>query len=107
CVPLVPGVGVLAVVLLITQQVFGDAGHTLHDVHDRTLRQTAVPVALLARADAGIRAAGHLATLAGAAAGGVLGTALGTRTVLWVAAGMALASAMLAAVGLAERRGQR
>ncbi len=102
CVPLVPGAGVLAVALLVTQQVFGDAGHTLHDVHDRTLRQTAVPAALLARADAGIRAAGHLATLAGAAAGGLLGTALGTRTVLWAAAGTALAAAALAAIRLAE-----
>ena len=55
----------LAVLLMTMQQIVGEAGHTLHDVHDRTLRQTAVPAALLARADAAVRGAGQLATLAG------------------------------------------
>jgi Na+/melibiose symporter-like transporter len=39
CVPLVGSVGAMAVLLLVTQQIVGDAGHTLHAVHDRTLRQ--------------------------------------------------------------------
>ena len=51
----------LAVLLMTMQQIAGDAGHTLHD---RTLRQTAMPAALLARADAAVRSAGQLATLA-------------------------------------------
>ena len=66
CVPMVQGVGWAAVGWLLAQQIVGDAGHTLHEVFDRGLRQTAVPAALLARADAGIRSAGHGATLAGA-----------------------------------------
>ena len=71
CVPLMGNAGVLAVLLLTMQQIVGNAGHTLHDVHDvhdvhdRTLRQTALPAALLARADAPVRSAGQLATLAG------------------------------------------
>lgn len=69
CVPLMGNAGVLAVLLPTMQQIVGDAGHTLHDVHDRTLRQAAVPAALLARADTAVRSAGQLATLAGALAG--------------------------------------
>lgn len=104
CVPLMGSAGVVAVVLLVTQQIVGDAGHTLHDVHDRTLRQTAVLPALLARADAGIRSAGKLATLVGALVGGALGDALGARSVLWVAVAAGAAAALLAAFTLARAR---
>lgn len=102
CVPLVGSAGVLAVVLLVTQQIVGDAGHTLHDVHDRTLRQTSVPAELLARADAGIRSAGQLATLAGALVGGLLGDALGARSVLWLAVAAGGAAALVVALTLAR-----
>ena len=94
--------GVLAVMLLVAQQIVGDAGHMLHDVHDRTLRQTAVPAELLVRTDAGIRSAGQLATLAGALVGGVMGDALGARSVLWLAVVAGGAAALLAAVTLAR-----
>jgi predicted MFS family arabinose efflux permease len=103
CIPLVPGPGWIAVALLVTQQAVGDAGHTLQQVHDRTLRQTAVPVALLARADAGIRTVGYAGTVAGALAGGVLGTLFDARTVLALAAACVAAAAVLAALRLAER----
>ena len=103
CVPLVGSAGVFAVLLLVTQQIVGDAGHTLHDVHDRTLRQTAVPAELLARTDAGIRSAGQLATLVGALVGGVLGDALGARSVLWLAVAAGGAAALLAAGTLARQ----
>ena len=105
CVPTVGSMGALAVLLLVTQQIVGDAGHTLHDVHDRTLRQTAVPTELLARTDAGIRSAGQLATLAGALVGGVLGDALGARSVLWLAVVAGGAAALLAALTLARPGG--
>ena len=72
----------------------------LHDVHDRTLRQTAVPAELLVRTDAGIRSAGQLATLAGALVGGVMGDALGARSVLWLAVVAGGAAALLAAITL-------
>ena len=100
------GVGVLSlgvVAWLVAHQVVGDAGHTLHDVHDRTLRQTAVPPQLLARADAGIRSVGQIALLLGAGVGGVLGTTLGSVAVLWLATAAAAAAALLAVWRLAER----
>lgn len=103
CVPMVQGAGWAAVGWLLAQQIVGDAGHTVQDVFDRSLRQTAVPARLLARADAGIRSVGHLATLAGAMLGGALGTLHGTRTVLWLAAAVAAAAALLAAARLAPR----
>jgi MFS family permease len=84
-IPLAQGAGWVAVALLTAHQIIGDAGSAAYGVHDRTLRQTTVPTELLARADAGIRGAGQLATLAGALAGGVAGSLFGERAVLWLA----------------------
>ncbi len=103
-VPAATAAGWAAVGLLAVQQILGDAGHTVHDVHDRTLRQTAVVAALLARVDAAIRGVGQVATLAGAAIGGVLGTAIGTRPVLALAAVVFAMAAGLAALTLARRK---
>jgi MFS family permease len=96
CIPLAQGAGWAAVAFLVAHQVVGDAGHTLHDVHDRTLRQTAVPAEQLARADAGVRAAGQLALLLGAGLGALLGTVLGSRSVLCLAAACGACAALLA-----------
>ena len=100
CIPLAQTAGWAAIALLLAHQIVGDAGHTLHDVHDRTLRQTAVATELLARVDAGVRFGGQLATLAGALVGGWLGTLSSARTVLWLAAAVSLAAALLAAATL-------
>ena len=100
CIPIAPvtqGLGWATMGWLVAHQIVGDAGHVLHDVYDRTLRQTAVPDNLLARVDAGIRSAGQVATLAGALLGGMLGTATDARTVLWLAAAIAAGAALLAA----------
>lgn len=90
--------------LLVVHQLVGDGGHVLHDIHDRTLRQTLVPEAQLARADAGIRFAGHRATLVGALAGGAVGEALGERSALLLAVGLFAAAALLAWAGRARFR---
>ena len=103
CIPMAQGAGWMVVAWLVAHQVVGDAGHTLHDVHDRTLRQTAVPVELLARADAGVRTAGQLALLVGAALGGWLGGAWGYRPVLWLAVVCAAGAAWVAAARLGDR----
>lgn len=103
-IPMVASAGLAGAALLVAHQIVGDAGHTVHDVHDRSWRQTAVPAPLLARADAGLRFAGQLAMLAGALAGGALATVLGTRTALWLAAALAASASLLAAVALAPRR---
>ena len=104
CIPLVAASGWLGAALLVTHQIIGDGGRTLHDVHDRTLRQTAAPAALLARTDAGLRTAGQLATLVGAVAGGALASSLGTRTSLWLSAALIASAAFVAAITLARRR---
>ena len=96
CIPMASGIGWAAIAWLVLHQIVGDAGHTVYSVHDRTLRQTAVPFDLLARADAGIRGVGQLATLAGALAGGVIGTTFGIRVVLWLAVVAAMAASLLA-----------
>jgi MFS family permease len=100
CVPMATGPGIGAVLLLAAQQIVGDGGHALHDIHDRTLRQTAVPAELLARADAGIRTVGAWASLAGTLAGGLLGDAFDARTVLWCAVAAGAAAALVAALTL-------
>ena len=60
CIPAAQGLGWATVAWLVAHQIVGDAGHVMHDVHDRTLRQTAVPAALLARVPA--RCARHWTT---------------------------------------------
>ena len=104
CIPLVAASGWLGAALLVAHQIIGDGGRTLHDVHDRTLRQTAAPAALLARTDAGLRTAGQLATLVGAVAGGTLESSLGTRTSLWLSAALIAGAAIVAAVRLGRGR---
>ncbi len=109
CVPLAgPAVWAWApavvVAWLVLQQLLGDAGHTLYEVHDRSLRQTAVPPDRLARADAGLRCLALAGTLAGMLAGGLLGECLGAAWVLWLGVAAAAAAALLAALTLAQHR---
>lgn len=104
CVPLVAAATAAGAALLVLQQLVGDGGQTLRDVHDRTLRQTLVPPALLARADAGIRSLGQAATLMGALGGGWLATQLGTRTTLAASAVCFALGAGFAWFGFTTRR---
>jgi predicted MFS family arabinose efflux permease len=103
CIPLASGAGLAAVALLVVHQVVADGGDTIHDVHDRTLRQTAVDARWLARVDAGIRGVGQSATLAGAAVGGAVGSALSARSTLVLSATVLAAAAVLALATLARR----
>jgi len=69
-------------------------------VHDRTLRQTVAPAHTLARADAAIRFGGQVATLLGAAVGGLVGNALDARGTLVLGAAVLLLAALFALVKL-------
>ncbi|HSI59422.1 MAG TPA: MFS transporter [Ideonella sp.] len=89
-----------AAALLVAQQVMGDGGQTLRDVHDRSLRQSAAPPALRARVDAGLRMVFQSATLLGALLGGAVATALGIRWALGLAAGCCLVAAAWVACGI-------
>jgi Na+/melibiose symporter-like transporter len=103
CVALASGTVWVAVALLAAHQIIGDGGDTLYEVHDRTLRQTAVGEAWLARVDAGIRAATQCATLAGAALGALLGTWASARAVLVMSALVFAMAALWAGLTLARR----
>lgn len=98
--PMVAGATALGAVLLVVQQVVGDGGHCLHEVHHRTLRQLQAPPEMLARVDAGIRACGQAATLLGALGGGALATAIGARGALMLGAALLAAAALVAAARL-------
>jgi predicted MFS family arabinose efflux permease len=104
CIPLAPGATVLGAALLVAHQIIGDGGHAAFDVHDRTLRQTAVPLDQLARVDAGIRTLGQVATLAGAVGGGVLATAIGARSALVLSAALFALAAIFAYANLGRFR---
>jgi hypothetical protein len=96
CVAGVPDAGWLGVALLVAQQLIGDAGQVLHEVHERTLRQTALGSEWLARVDGGIRSVGQLASLAGAMLGAALATAAGARAALVLYACLLAAAAFMA-----------
>jgi len=104
CVPLVGAATAVGAALLVLQQLVGDGGQALREVHDRTLRQTLVPAPLLARADAGIRSVGQAAMLAGALWGGWLATRLGTRSTLAASAMCFAFGAGFAWFGFTKRR---
>lgn len=107
CTPLAAGAGLVAAALLVTQQIVGDAGQTVHQIHERTLRQTLVPQALLARVDGGLRSLGQAATLLGALGGGWLAGVWGTRPALWSMVALMGLAALLAWRGLAGVRTPR
>ena len=104
CIPLAPGATLVGAGLLVAHQVVGDGGHTVYDVHDRTLRQTLVAPNLLARADAGIRTLGQLATLLGAIAGGALATSFGARQALALSAALFATAAVVAYLRFGRRQ---
>jgi Na+/melibiose symporter-like transporter len=104
CIPLAPGATLGGAALLIAHQVIGDGGHIAYDVHDRTLRQTAVSPDLLARVDAGIRTLGQLATLLGAIGGGALATWGGARLALTLSAVLFASAAAVTYRRLVARR---
>ena len=101
--PLATGATLVGVLLLCAQQIVGDAGLTVYQVHDRTLRQARAPAAALARVDAGLRTLGHLGTLAGALVGGIAAEALGARAMLFAMAAIYACAAIGAWLWLPRR----
>jgi predicted MFS family arabinose efflux permease len=91
-----------AIVLLVGHQLVGDAGYVVHDIHDRTLRQSIAPVDQLARVDSGIRMLGQLATLVGALGGGLLASGVGARSALFLSAGLLMVAAFIAQIVVAR-----
>ncbi len=109
CIPLAGaapllGAAGLGAACLVAHQVIGDGGQTLHQVHERTLRQTLVSEQLLARVDGALRSLGLSAQLFGALAGGALASAIGTGSALLLAAGLIAVAALMAARRIAPGR---
>jgi MFS family permease len=101
---LAPGATLFGVAAIAAQQIVGDGGYVLYEIHQRSLRQRITPANVLGRVSGAIRFAASLAMLGGAALGGWLGGAIGLRATL-VAGGCGTALAALAAlrVGRASR----
>jgi MFS family permease len=84
--PLARGAGIVALLLLLAQQVVGDGGATIYEINQASLRQAIAPPALMGRINAGIRVTALGATLLGTAAGALLAQTVGYRPTLVVGA---------------------
>ena len=93
--PLAHGVGIVALLLLLAQQVVGDGGATIYAINETSLRQTIAPALLLGRINAGTRFAALGATLLGTVAGAVLAQTAGYRPTLVVGALAMFAGALV------------
>jgi MFS family permease len=93
---LAPGPTLWGVAAIAVQQIVGDGGHVLYEVHQRSLRQRITPTHLLGRVSGALRLLNSLAMLAGTAVGGWLGGALGLRATLIAGAGGAALAALAA-----------
>ena len=96
-VPLASEVGLLALALLIGQQLLTDGALTLFDINSVSLRQAITPPHLLGRVNACLRVADFGALLLGTLLATVASEAIGLRATLWIGVGFTA----LAAFGLA------
>ena len=95
-IPLAQGATVIAVLLLVAQQLMGDGAFIVYDISQVSLRQALAPERLLGRVNAGVQFIELGAMLLGLLIGGLLGETLGLRATLVVGAcGTALAALWL------------
>jgi len=85
-VPLASGSIVRATAFLVVAQLFGDAFHTIYNINERSLRQAIIPDRLLGRATASFQLVVEGVGPMGALAGGLLGSLVGVRQTLLIAA---------------------
>ncbi len=93
---LAPGPTLWGVAAIAAQQIVGDGGHVLYEVHQRSLRQKITPAHLLGRVSGALRLLNSVAMLGGTALGGWLGSAFGLRATLIAGAGGAALAALAA-----------
>jgi len=102
---LAPGPTLWGVAAIAAQQIVGDGGHVLYEIHQRSLRQQITPSHLLGRVSGSLRLLNSLAMLAGTALGGWLALELGLRATLVAGAGLTLLAALAALrVSRAQKR---
>ena len=93
-VPAAAGATLLAAALLVAQQLVGDISATVFEINQATLGQQLAPAEMLGRVNATLHLGKQAAGLAGTLLGGVLGTWIGVREALVVAAVLTLLSAL-------------
>ena len=90
--PLAGGAPIVALMFLVTAQLFGDGIETVTAISASSLRQSVLPGDLLGRAAGAFMASEGLAGVLGAIVGGLLGRGVGVReTLYFAAAGIAVA----------------
>ncbi len=93
--PLAPGATLAGVAAIAFQQIVGDFGHVVWQIHQSSLRQQITPPALLGRVGGAIRFLSSIATLLGAALGGWLGETIGLRPTLFAGGAILVAAALV------------
>ena len=94
-IPLASGPPLVAMVVLITGQLTGDAIRTVRDIGQASLRQAVLPPEALGRTAGAFATGQGLAGVAGALAGGALGSAIGARETLFLAAAGLMLTALI------------
>jgi MFS family permease len=104
CIPAASGPLWLVLLLLFSHQLIGDGFHTAFAVQAVSLRQTVLPLSVLARSNAAFTAVTGAAAPLGALTAGVLGEIIGARGALWIGmGGSALAPLFLLSLRRLER----
>ena len=97
-VPLATGVNLVAIGLLIGQQLVTDAALTIYEISDVSLRQAITPDHLLGRVNSCARVANFGANLLGIAVVSYLGETVGLRAGLWLGVALTLLAAAVLAL---------
>lgn len=104
CIPAASGPLWLVLALLFTHQLVGDGSFTAFAVQAVSLRQTVLPLSVLARSNAAFAALSGAAAPLGALVAGLLGEVIGARGALWIGmGGGALAPLFLLPIRRLER----
>lgn len=96
-VPLATGVNLVAIGLLIGQQLATDAALTIYEISEVSLRQAITPDHLLGRVNSCARVANFGANLLGIAIASYLGETIGLRAGLWLSVALTLLAAIVLA----------
>ncbi len=94
CIPLAATASPAGLLLIILSQVITDPAWAFSTINELSLRQAVTPEQLRGRVGAALRVLGFGAMLLGALAAGLLGAIVGLRAVLFLAAGLIVASAL-------------
>lgn len=96
--PAARGETMLAAVLLLLPQIFGDGSFTMYQVNEISLRQSVVPERLLGRVNSCFHIVEHGSLLIGTLAGGLVGEVFGLRVALVAGACVLLSAALWLAI---------